>query len=430
MSGAAAALEASALEVFDRRESEVRGYIRAFPTVFDRAVGSTLVDADGREYLDFFAGAGVLNYGHNNPAFTRALIEYLERDGIIHGLDMATSAKKAFIEAFERHVLEPRGLDHKLQFTGPTGANAVEAALKVARQATGRTTVVAFTNAFHGLSLGSLAATGNSHYREAAGVALGDIARLPYDGYLGADVDTLDLFEKMLDDPGSGLDLPAAVIVEAVQGEGGINVASAPWLRRLRAITEARGILLILDEIQAGVGRTGTFFAFEHAGIVPDIVTVSKSISGSGLPMSLVLLRPEVDVWKPGAHTGTFRGNNLAFVSARVALETYWADSALTDGVAAKGELLRAELERIAAEHPEQGFVVRGRGLMQGIACDADRTLAGRISKAAFRRGLIIETSGAFDEVLKFLPALTITEDELARGLAIVRESLAEALAG
>lgn len=429
MSGAAALEASAALDVFDRRESEVRGYIRAFPTVFDRAVGSTLVDADGREYLDFFAGAGVLNYGHNNPAFTRALIEYLERDGIIHGLDMATSAKKAFIEAFERHVLEPRGLDHKLQFTGPTGANAVEAALKVARQATGRTTVVAFTNAFHGLSLGSLAATGNSHYRSAAGVALGDIARLPYDGYLGPDVDTLDLFEKMLDDPGSGLDLPAAVIVEAVQGEGGINVASAPWLRRLRAITAARGILLILDEIQAGVGRTGTFFAFEHAGIVPDIVTVSKSISGSGLPMSLVLLRPEVDVWKPGAHTGTFRGNNLAFVSARVALETYWADSALTDGVAAKGELLRAELERIAAEHPDLGFVVRGRGLMQGIACDADRGLAGRISKAAFERGLVIETSGAFDEVLKFLPALTITEDELARGLAIVRESLAAVLA-
>ncbi|GGI44136.1 diaminobutyrate-2-oxoglutarate transaminase [Agromyces flavus] len=421
---------AAALDVFDRRESEVRGYIRAFPTVFDRAVGSTLVDADGREYLDFFAGAGVLNYGHNNPAFTRALIEYLERDGIIHGLDMATSAKKAFIEAFERLVLEPRGLDHKLQFTGPTGANAVEAALKVARQATGRSTVVAFTNAFHGLSMGALAATGNSHYRGAAGVGLDDIARLPYDGYLGPDVDTLDLFEKMLDDPGSGVDLPAAVIVEAVQGEGGINVASAPWLRRLRAITEARGILLILDEIQAGVGRTGTFFAFEHAGIVPDIVTVSKSISGSGLPMSLVLLRPDVDVWKPGAHTGTFRGNNLAFVSARVALETYWADSALTDGVVAKGEFLRGELERIAHEYPELGFVVRGRGLMMGIACDADPTLAGRVSKAAFERGLVIETSGAFDEVLKFLPALTISEDELRRGLAIVRESLAAVLGG
>ena len=416
--------DAAALDVFDRRESEVRGYIRAFPTVFDRAVGSTLVDADGREYLDFFAGAGVLNYGHNNPAFTRALIEYLERDGIIHGLDMATSAKKAFIEAFERLVLAPRGLDHKLQFTGPTGANAVEAALKVARQATGRSTVVAFTNAFHGLSLGALAATGNSHYRGAAGVGLDDIVRLPYDGYLGAGVETLDLLEKMLDDPGSGVDLPAAVIVEAVQGEGGINVASTPWLQRLRSLTEQRGILLILDEIQAGVGRTGAFFAFEEAGIVPDIVTISKSISGSGLPMSLVLLRPEVDVWKPGQHTGTFRGNNLAFVSARVALETYWADSALVDGVAAKSAFLAGELERIAAAHPELGFVVRGRGLMYGLACDQDRSLAGRISAEAFRRGLVIETSGAFDEVLKFLPALTITEDELGRGLAIVRESL------
>ncbi|WP_139417954.1 diaminobutyrate--2-oxoglutarate transaminase [Agromyces laixinhei] len=422
--------DAANLDVFDRRESEVRGYVRAFPTVFDRASGSTLVDANGREYLDFFAGAGVLNYGHNNPVLTRALIEYLERGGIIHGLDMATSAKRAFIEAFERLVLEPRGLDHKLQFTGPTGANAVEAALKVARQATGRSTVVAFTNAFHGLSLGALAATGNGHYRDAAGTPLDNVARLPYDGYLGVDVDTLDLFEKMLDDPGSGLDLPAAVIVEAVQGEGGINVASIPWLQRLRAMTAERGILLILDEIQSGIGRTGTFFAFEAAGIVPDIVTVSKSISGSGLPMSLVLLRPEVDVWKPGAHTGTFRGNNLAFVSARVALETYWADTAFTDGVAAKSELLRTELERIAAEHPELGFAPRGRGLMYGLACDADRTLAGRISKEAFARGLVIETSGAFDEVLKFLPALTITEDELRAGLAIVRESLDTVLAG
>ncbi|MFF2371383.1 diaminobutyrate--2-oxoglutarate transaminase [Agromyces sp. NPDC058110] len=417
------------LEVFNRRESEVRGYVRAFPVVFDRAVGSTLVGEDGREYLDFFAGAGVLNYGHNNPLFTRALIEYLERDGIIHGLDMATSAKKAFIEAFERLVLEPRGLDHKLQFTGPTGANAVEAALKVARQATGRTNVVAFTNAFHGLSTGALAATGNSHYRGAAGITLDNVTRLPYDGYLGADVDTLDLLEKMLDDPGSGVDLPAAVIVEAVQGEGGINVASAAWLQRLRAITAERGILLILDEIQAGVGRTGEFFAFEESGIVPDIVTVSKSISGSGLPMSLVLLRPEVDVWKPGAHTGTFRGNNLAFVSARAALENYWADTALVDGVAEKSALLRAELEQIAAANPQQDFVVRGRGLMYGLACDADRGLAARISKQAFTRGLVIETSGAYDEVLKFLPALTITEDELRAGLAIVRESLAAALA-
>ena len=338
---------------------------------------------------------------------------------------MVTSAKKAFIETFERLVLAPRGLNHKLQFTGPTGANAVEAALKVARLATGRSNVVAFTNAFHGLSLGGLAATGNSHYREAAGISLGNVTRLPYDGYLGEGIDTLDLFRKMLDDSGSGLDLPAAVIVEAVQGEGGINVASVQWLQRLREITEARGILLILDEIQSGIGRTGTFFAFEHAGIVPDLITVSKSISGSGLPMSLVLLRPDVDVWKPGAHTGTFRGNNLAFVSARVALEEYWADSSFTDAVNAKSELLRSELQAIADANPERGFVVRGRGLMYGLACDTDPTLAGRISAEAFRRGLVIETSGAFDQVLKFLPALTISDDELTRGLQIVRESLA-----
>ncbi|WP_308798936.1 diaminobutyrate--2-oxoglutarate transaminase [Agromyces silvae] len=420
----------SSLDIFEQYESNVRGYIRAFPVVFDSARGSTLTAADGREYLDFFAGAGVLNYGHNNPAFTRALIEYLERDGIIHGLDMATSAKKAFIEAFERIVLEPRGLDYKLQFTGPTGANAVEAALKVARQATGRSNVVAFTNAFHGLSLGGLAATGNRHYRDAAGVALDNVTRLPYDGYLGAGVDTLDLFERMLEDGGSGLDLPAAVIVEAVQGEGGINVASAPWLQRLRQITADRGILLILDEIQSGIGRTGSFFAFEESGIVPDLVAVSKSISGSGLPMSLVLIRPEVDVWKPGQHTGTFRGNNLAFISARVALEEYWGDGAFMAGVAAKSALLRTALDEIVAEHSDLGLTVRGRGLFMGLVCDSDPTLAGRVSAEAFRRGLVIETSGANDQVLKFLPALTITDDELSRGLQIVRESLAAVLAG
>lgn len=419
--------DASSLDVFDRRESEVRGYIRSFPVVFDQASGSTLTTAEGTQYLDFFAGAGVVNYGHNNPAFTRGLIEYLEHGGIIHGLDMATSAKQAFIEAFEQYVLAPRGYDYKLQFTGPTGANAVEAALKVARQATGRTNVVAFTNGFHGLSLGALAATSNSQYREAAGTSLNDITRLPYDGYLGEDVDTLDLFERMLRDPGSGLDLPAAVIVEAVQGEGGINVASSAWLQRLRALTNEFGVLLIVDDIQSGVGRTGSFFSFEESGIVPDLVTVSKSISASGLPMSLVLLRPEVDVWKPGAHTGTFRGNNLAFVSARIALETYWADAAFAESVRAKSELLRTELEAIAAEHTDLGFVVRGRGLMYGIACVSDVALAGRVSKAAFERGLVIETAGAFDEVIKFLPALTISDDELRRGLAIVRESIAAA---
>ncbi|WP_336658909.1 diaminobutyrate--2-oxoglutarate transaminase [Leucobacter sp. USHLN153] len=415
----------SDLAVFDQYESEVRGYIRSFPVIFDRAHGSVLVAEDGREYLDFFSGAGVLNYGHNNPVFTRALIEYLESGGIIHGLDMATAAKREFIAAFQRLVLEPRGLDYKLQFTGPTGANAVEAALKVARQATGRSNVVAFTNGFHGLSLGALAATGNEKYRAAGGVTLGGVTRLPYDGYLGEGVDTLDLFERMLDDPGSGLDLPAAVIVEAIQGEGGINVARPEWLRRLREITEARGILLIVDDIQAGVGRSGAFFSFEESGIVPDLVTVSKSISASGLPMALLLLRPEVDVWEPGAHTGTFRGNNLAFVSARAALETYWADSAFTDAIADRSAQLRDALTAIAADFPAAQFTVRGRGLMYGLASPSRPELAGAVSQEAFKHGLVIETSGGRDEVLKFLPALTISADELNRGLGVVREALA-----
>lgn len=418
------------LEIFDRYESEVRGYIRSFPVVFGEAHGSTLVAEDGAEYLDFFAGAGVVNYGHNNPVFTEALVDYLRSGGIIHGLDMGTVAKRDFIEAFQRLVLAPRGLDYKIQFTGPTGANAVESALKVARQATGRSNVIAFTNAFHGLSLGALAATGNEKYRAAGGVSLGDVTRLPYDGYLGDGVDTLDLLERLLDDSGSGVDAPAAVIVEAIQGEGGINVARPEWLRRLREITSERGILLILDDIQAGVGRSGDFFSFEEAGIVPDLVTVSKSISASGLPMALLLISPDADVWKPGAHTGTFRGNNLAFVSARVALETYWADAAFTDAIAERSAQLRAALEGIAESHPELGFTVRGRGLMFGIVSDARPDLAGLVSAEAFRRGLVIETSGARDEVLKFLPALTITAEELERGLGIVRESIAAVLAG
>lgn len=419
----------SDLNIFEQHESEVRGYIRSFPVLFDRAAGSKLITEDGREYLDFFSGAGVLNYGHNNPAIVAPVIEYLQQGRIIHGLDMATGAKRDFIEAFTRIILKPRGLDYKLQFTGPTGANAVEAALKVARQATGRANVVAFTNAFHGLSLGALAATSNAKYRAGAGTDLADVTRLPYDGYLGAGVDTLDFFERMLADPGSGLDLPAAVIVETVQGEGGINVASNSWLQRLRSITEQNGILLIVDDIQSGVGRTGDFFSFEASGIVPDIVTLSKSISGSGQPMSLVLLKEAVDVWEPGAHTGTFRGNNLAFVGARAALETYWQDTVFAETIAARSEELRQTLTDIAAEFPEAEFHVRGRGLMYGIASTKMPDLAGRVSQAVFERGVIIETSGAKDEVLKFLTALTISPEELAEGLTAVREALRSILA-
>lgn len=413
------------MEIIERLESEVRSYCRSFPTVFTRAEGTKLYDREGREYLDFFAGAGALNYGHNHPALRERLIEYLNGSGIAHALDMATEAKCALLEAFESHVMRPRDLHYKLMFPGPTGTNAVEAALKLARKFTGRTQIVSFTNAFHGMTLGALAATGNATKRAAGGVPLSGVLRAPYDGYFGADVNTLTQLDAMLADRSSGMEAPAAFLVETVQGEGGINVASDRWLRGLADLARKHHALLIVDDIQVGCGRTGGFFSFEQAGIVPDIVCLSKSLSGFGLPLSLVLLRPNIDVWGPGEHNGTFRGNNLAFVTARAALELFWSDDHLSDEIATKSQIARTRLARIAAAH---GGTVRGRGLILGVAFE-DTAIAQRASRIAFEHGLVIETAGAEDQVLKLLPPLTLTCDELERGLDIIEQAVAHACA-
>lgn len=254
------------------------------------------------------------------------LLEYIENDGITHGLDMHTKAKGEFLHAFNDKILKPRGMEYVVQFTGPTGTNAVEAAMKLARNITGQQNIVSFTNGFHGVSLGALAATGNSHHRDAAGVSLNSTHRMPFDGYLGDNIDTTAYLDKVLSDSSSGINSPAAVIVETVQGEGGINAASLEWLRNLQTVCRKHGILLIVDDIQAGCGRTGDYFSFEEAGIQPDIITLSKSLGGYGLPFAVVLIKPELDQWKPGEHNGTFRGNNLAFVTAKAAIENYWAD--------------------------------------------------------------------------------------------------------
>ena len=416
------------LEVFDRWESEVRSYVRSFPTVFDTARGSILFAEDGSEYIDFFAGAGTLNYGHNNPVLQGALLEYLERAGIVHGLDMATRAKREFIESFVDLILIPRALRYKLQFTGPTGANATEAALKVVRQATGRTNVVAFTHGYHGLSLGALEATAARKFRTAAAVPLGHITFVPFEGYFGPDVDTLAMLVKLLDDPSSGVDEPAGILVETIQGEGGVNAASSQWLRRLAGLAGERGIPLIVDDIQAGCGRSGEFFSFEASGIVPDVVLLSKSLSGYGLPMSLVLIRPELDVWEPGGHTGTFRGNNLAFVGATAALRTYWTDDEFGRDVRRKSDVLLSRLEAMVARHPSM-LETRGRGLLLGISSSHDPEFASRVSREAFEHGVLIETAGAFSEVLKFLPPLTTDDETLHRGVDVV-EAAVEAQCG
>ncbi|UGT44958.1 diaminobutyrate--2-oxoglutarate transaminase [Nocardia yamanashiensis] len=410
------------MTIFATMESNVRGYCRSWPTVFDTASGAWLRDETGRDYLDFFAGAGALNYGHNNPVLKRALLEYLSGDGITHGLDMSTIAKRELLETLRVNVFQPRGLDYKVQFPGPTGANAVEAALKLARKVTGRTEILNFTNAFHGMTLGALSVTGNAAKRKGAGVPLQHATSMPYDGYLdGAEDESFVWMERALDDASSGLDLPAAVIVETVQGEGGVNLAGARWLRKLAGLCSAREILLIVDDVQMGCGRTGPFFSFEYAGITPDIVTLSKSIGGYGLPMALVLFRPELDQWAPGEHNGTFRGNNPAFVTATTALRHYWSDDALEVATLAKGDRVERALTGLVSGF--DGVSARGRGMVHGIVFD-DASQASKVCEAAFDRGLLVETSGPEDEVVKLLPPLTITESELDHGLELLSASM------
>ncbi|WP_029090291.1 diaminobutyrate--2-oxoglutarate transaminase [Brevibacterium album] len=408
-------------EIYYTLESEVRSYSRSWPAEFVKASGATQTAADGTEYLDFFAGAGALNYGHNNPVVMQPLIEYLQSGQVLHSMDMKTPAKRRFLETFKKHILEPRDLNYKVMFPGPTGTNTVEAALKLARKYTGRQHVLSFTNAFHGMTLGSLSVTGNSMKREGAGIPLTNSSKIPYDDYFDGETPDFLWLERVLEDSGSGVDKPAAIIVETVQGEGGVRAARAEWLRGLAELCRRHEILLIVDDVQAGCGRTGTFFSFEEAGIVPDIVCLSKSISGSGLPLALTLFRPELDIWSPGEHNGTFRGNNPAFVTATAALEAYWADDSFQRELAERIELLQTRLTKIALAAP--GLGVRGRGMFAGLVF-AEAELAGKVAAEAYRNGLLVETSGPKDEVVKLLPPLTVTPDELNRGLDIITEAV------
>lgn len=424
---AVSSLPADSKSTFYRLESSVQSYARNFPRIFSRAVGAEIWDVDGNRYLDFLSGAGSLNYGHNPPELKFALIDYIASDSIGHSLDLHTVAKERFLKAINDIILRPRSLDYVVQFTGPTGTNAIEAALKLARKVTGRTEVVAFTNGFHGMTSAALAVTGNRGNRSGSGVPLTNVSRMPYDGYLGECIDTISYFEKMLNDPSSGLDHPAAVIVEVVQGEGGHKAASVDWMRRLRALCDAHEMLLIIDEIQTGCGRTGTFFSFEESGIVPDIVTMSKSISGYGLPLAIVLLKRELDVWKPGEHNGTFRGNNHAFITATAALEHYWRSDGFAADVQDKGRYLDERLLSMQHRFPEAIAEVRGRGMMRGLLF-RDPKLAADVTKRAFKNGLIAECIGPNDEVIKCMMPLTIGQNGMDEGLSILDDAISAVL--
>ena len=411
--------------IFTRRESEARSYCRSFDTVFTKARGAEMTDAQGRTYIDFLAGCSSLNYGHNDPDMKEALIDHIAGDGIAHGLDMYTGEKAKFLEAYEEKILKPRGMDYKVMMTGPTGTNAVEAAMKLARKVTGRRNVVSFTNGFHGMTMGALSLTGNAGKRAGAGCgSLCGVTHMPFDGAFGADVDTLHQMEMMFDNPSSGVDAPAAFIFEPVQGEGGLNAASTEWMQGVARLAKKLGALLIVDDIQSGCGRTGTYFAFEEAGIEPDLITQAKSLSGFGLPFAALLIKPEHDIWGPAEHNGTFRGNTHAFVTGRVAIEKFWSDDTFQNEVQHKATILTEGLQAIADVLPKAHL--KGRGMMQGVDVGSGE-LAGDICSRAFEKGLIIETSGAHDEVVKVLAPLTIPEETLRKGLDILLDAVRDA---
>lgn len=408
-------------DIFTRRESEARSYCRSFETVFTKARGAEMTAADGTTYIDFLAGCSSLNYGHNDPDMKEALVDHITGDGIAHGLDMYTQEKARFLKAYEENILAPRGMDYKVMMTGPTGTNAVEAAMKLARKVTGRRNIVAFTNGFHGMTMGALSLTGNAGKRAGAGCgSLCGVTRMPFDGAFGDEMDTLRQMEMMFDNPSSGVDAPAAFIFEPVQGEGGLNAASDEWMQGVARLAKKLGALLIVDDIQSGCGRTGTYFAFESAGIEPDMVTQAKSLSGFGLPFAALLIKREHDIWKPAEHNGTFRGNTHAFVTGRVALEKFWADDTFQNEVQHKAAILTAGLQAIADVVP--GARLKGRGMMQGVDVGSGE-MAGDICARAFENGLIIETSGADDEVVKVLAPLTIPEETLRKGLDILLDA-------
>jgi diaminobutyrate-2-oxoglutarate transaminase len=419
--------QSSAPAIIQDRESNVRCYCRSFPTVFRKAKGSLMYSESGQAYIDFLCGAGALNYGHNNEFIKERLIQHINEDGLTHGLDLFTTAKTRFIQTFVDRVLEPKGLNYKLQFCGPTGTNAVEAAMKVARRAKGRPSIAAFMGGYHGMSLGSLAASGNRGNRGAAGISMAGTIFLPFASGPMESVDSIVYIEAMLEDSHSGIDLPAAIILETIQAEGGVMVAPEEWLRRLRALCDRYDILLICDEIQVGCYRSGPFFSFERAGIEPDIITLSKSIGGYGLPMSLVLLKPELDVWSPGEHTGTFRGNQLAFAAGAAALE--FADLHDLPSLVQRNEVFISHALRAMVRRHD--LPVRGLGMIWGIDFSAlgGGEVASEVSKACFGKGLIVETAGRRGAVIKLLPPLTTEAELLEQGLQILDGCIGQTIA-
>jgi len=431
------------------RESSARSYARHLPVVPIRAEGMTVHGADGRTYLDCLAGAGSLALGHNHPVAVEAVRKALDQGAPMNVLDLATPIKDAFTETLLGLLPGDMSGDARIHFCGPSGADAVEAALKLARTATGRSGLVAFTGAYHGMTAAALAATGNVSVRTPSRVPDAGVTRLPFPqdyrcpygvGGIAGERIAVEHARRLFDDPGSGMTPPSAVIVEPVQGEGGVIPAPDGWLRSLSALAAEHGMPLIADEVQTGLGRTGELWGVDHAGVVPDIMVLSKAIGG-GLPLAVIVYRAEYDVWEEGAHTGTFRGHQLA-MAAGTATMRFVAENSLAERSRKLGDKLRAEFVEAMAELPAIGDV-RGRGLMIGLdLVDRDATadvlgarpaapgLARRVRAEALSRGLIVELGGRHGAVLRLLPPLTMTELEAEQVRDLVLDSIAAASAG
>lgn len=406
------------ISIFEEEESKVRSYCRKYPTIFSEAKNAELFSIDGTRYIDFLSVAGSMNYGHNNPEIKRAILEYLSKDNVINLLDMYTEAKAEFLKTLNEKILEPRKLNYKTMCCGPTGTNAVEAALKLARKNTGRTEVLAFGGAFHGMTLGALALTTDRVSREGGSVPLANVTHIPYDGTQR--LDSINYLKWILEDDHSGMEKPAAIILETLQAEGGINVASIEWLQEIREICTNNDIIMIVDDIQVGNGRTGWFFSFERANIIPDMVILSKSISGFGMPMALLLIKPELDIFRPAEHNGTFRGNQLSFIGGTAGINFY-NNHKLDEEVVRKGKITETFIKNeIIPINPKLSF--RGLGLIWGIDFnEIDSKMALELVHIAFDHHLILEVAGRHDGVLKIMPPLTIEDHVLLEGLHILK---------
>lgn len=413
-------------ETFEKYESNIRSYCRKWPVEFVSAKGSIYKDTEGNEYIDFFDGAGALNYGHNPDYIKEKLIKYLESDGIVHALDMYTVPKENFIKYFEEKILKPRKLDYKIAFPGPTGTNSIELALKLARKVKQRPYIWAFTGAFHGMTLGALALTTESAARKAAGVPLNYTVHIPAPYSMGGNFDSIAYMEQLLSDDHSGYEKPAAIIIETVQQEGGIHVFSKEFLKDLRALCDKYDILFICDEVQIGCSRSGTFFSFERADIVPDIVCMSKSIGGYGIPFAVTLFKKELDVFKPGEHNGTFRGCQLSMVAGLAALEMT-VEQDIPAQVRRKEKIVKEYLDKEIKPLLKGKMEIRGIGLSWGIEFN-DGKLARAVLDKCFEKKLIIELAGSYDSVLKIMPSLVIEDELLLKGLNIVKESIQEVI--